>query len=339
MMDMPRIESRRVVLAALAGGAAGLIAAPAVMTRRSFAEEGPPETATLRLPRGNPLCNAPQSIAEDLLRSEGFTDIRYVTTPFVDRVGFTARGEVDLAMIYSPTAVLAIDSGKALTMLAGVHVGCNVIFAHEGIRGIRDLKGRKVATTGGAGMEMFAAMAAYVGLDPRKDIEWVSEPGASQKELFIAHKVDAYMALPPDPQDLRALKIGHEIVNSSLDRPWSQLFCCVLAGNREFVRKNPIAAKRALRAVLKATDICADDPARTARQLVDGGFTASYDYALQMLLETRYNTWRDYDSDDSIRFYALRLREGGIIKSIPNKIIADGTDWRFLNELKRELKA
>ena len=40
-----------------------------------------------------------------------------------------------------------------------------------------------------------------------------------------------------------------------------------------------------------------------------------------------------------MRFYALRLHEVGMIKSSPNQIIAEGTDWRFLNELKRELKA
>jgi NitT/TauT family transport system substrate-binding protein len=35
----------------------------------------------------------------------------------------------------------------------------------------------------------------------------------------------------------------------------------------------------------------------------------------------------------------LRLRDVGLIKSTPQKILAEGTDWRFLNELKRELKA
>jgi NitT/TauT family transport system substrate-binding protein len=40
-----------------------------------------------------------------------------------------------------------------------------------------------------------------------------------------------------------------------------------------------------------------------------------------------------------VRFWALRLREAGIIKSSPNRIIAQGTDWRFFNELKRELKS
>ena len=40
-----------------------------------------------------------------------------------------------------------------------------------------------------------------------------------------------------------------------------------------------------------------------------------------------------------MRFWALRLREVGLIKSDPRKLLAQGTDWHFVNELKRELKA
>ena len=78
--------------------------------------------------------------------------------------------------------------------------------------------------------------------------------------------------------------------------------------------------------------------ARCARLLVDGGFTERYDYALQTLSGLPYDKWREYDAEDTLRFYALRLHEAGMIKSSPHKIIADNTDWRFLNELKRELK-
>jgi len=111
-----------------------------------------------------------------------------------------------------------------------------------------------------------------------------------------------------------------------------------LAGNREFIRKHPVATKRVLRAILKATDLCASEPTRVAQRMVDGGFTPRYDYALQALIEIPYAKWREFDPEDTVRFYALRLREAGMIKSNPNKLIADSTDWRFLNELKRELK-
>jgi NitT/TauT family transport system substrate-binding protein len=113
----------------------------------------------------------------------------------------------------------------------------------------------------------------------------------------------------------------------------------MVGGNPEYVRNHPVATKRALRAILKATDLCATDPAGVARQLVDGGFTPRYDYAFQTLSEVPYDRWRDYNAEDTLRFYALRLREAGMIKSSPQKIIAENTDWRFLDELKRELKA
>jgi NitT/TauT family transport system substrate-binding protein len=112
-----------------------------------------------------------------------------------------------------------------------------------------------------------------------------------------------------------------------------------LAGNRDFVHRHPIATKRATRAVLKAADSCVAEPARMAQRLVEEGFTPNYDYALQMLTELPYASWREFAPEDALRFYALRLHEIGMLESSPNALIAEGTDWRFLNEIKRELKA
>jgi len=335
---MQTAQSRRRFLATLSSaGAAGLLGAP-----YSSAQEAPPETTTLRLRKGSLICNAPQYLADELLRAEGFTDIQHVVVPSSDangaEVDALARKEIDFAVAYAPPTIMAVDSGSPITVVAGVHVGCNMLFAHEGIRSIRDLKGKKV----GAGVipqrTLVACMAAYVGLDPAKDIEWVSSDFAGAKQLFIDRKIDALLALPPDPQELRVRNIGHVIVDSVRDRPWSQHFCCLLAGNREFVRKNPVATKRVLRAILKATDFCGSNPAAAARRLVDGGFTTNYDYALATMNEIPFKKWREYDVEDSIRFYSLRLREAAMIKSVPGKIIADATDWRFLKELTRELK-
>ena len=105
------------------------------------------------------------------------------------------------------------------------------------------------------------------------------------------------------------------------------------------MRNHPVATKRVVRAILKAADLCANEPARAARLMVDGGFTQRYDYALEALSEIPYDKWREYDAEDAMRFWALRLHDVGFVKSSPQKIIADGTDWRFLDELKRELKA
>ena len=225
---MQTTQSRRGFLATLSSaGAAGLMGA-----RDSLAQDGPPETTTIRLARHSGICNAPQFIADELLRAEGFTDIQYV--PRVPAVLSSAigRGEVDLAMHFSPPSILAIEAGEPLTVLAGVHIGCFELFAHEGIRRIRDLKGKKVGLQNwGLAPHVFVtSMAAYVGLDP-KDIDWVLSPSVDPMELFAARKVDAFLGTPPEPQDLRARKIGHVLVNSSVDRPWSNYYCCMMTGN------------------------------------------------------------------------------------------------------------
>jgi NitT/TauT family transport system substrate-binding protein len=334
----PSVQDRRRFLAALSAAAAA-----AICPSHSFAQHAAqhaPETTTIRLAKHSGICIAPQYIADELLRAEGFTDIQYVVRPPAALSPAIGRGEVDFSMHFSPPSILAIEAGERLTIIAGIHIGCFELFAHEGVRRIRDLKGKKVALQnwGLAPHAFVTSMAAYVGLDPAKDIDWVLSPAIDPMALFAERKVDAFFGTPPEPQELRARKIGRVIVNSSIDRPWSQHYCCMLTGNRDFVSKNPVATKRVLRAILKATDFCLSDPTAAARQVVDRGFTPRYDYALQTLQEVPYNAWRHHDPEDTLRFYALRLREAGMIKSAPNKLIAEATDWRFLNELKRELR-
>jgi len=224
-------------------------------------------------------------------------------------------------------------------MLAGIHVGCFELFAKDGINSVADLKGRSVGTPAleSSAHVFLSAMAALVGLDPTKDIKWVTSADPKPIELFLDDKVDAFLGFPPEPQRLRAQNVGNVIVNSAQDRPWSQYFCCMLAGNPEFARTKPIAAKRVVRAMLRATDLCLSAPTRVARQVVDRGFTPNYDYAVQTLSDVPYGKWRDYDPEDTIRFYALRLHEAGMIKSSPDRIIADSADWRFLREVRKEL--
>jgi NitT/TauT family transport system substrate-binding protein len=334
---MYTIQDRRRFLATLSSaGAAGLIG-----PSNSVAQEVPPETTTVRLAKSRSLCIAPQYVAEELLRAEGFTDIRYVISDAgLQQSKAIASGEIDFTLHFSAPLLIPIDAGEKITIIAGVHVGCFELFGHERIRSIADLKGKTVGVPDlGTSPHVFVAtLAAHVGLDPVKDINWVTSPAIAPMQLFADRKIDAWLGFPPEPQELRARKIGHVIVNSSVDRPWSQYYCCMLAGNRDFIRKNPVATKRALRAILKAADFCVSDRAGAAQRMVDRGFTTEYDYALQTLNEVPYNKWRDYEPEDTIRFFSLRLREAGMIKANPNKIIAEATDWRFLNELKRELK-
>jgi NitT/TauT family transport system substrate-binding protein len=280
-------------------------------------------------------------MTEELLRSEGFTDVQYVAWgETLEATKAVAAGKVDMTMQYIGPSITQIAARQPIVVLAGIQPGCFELFGSERVRSIRDLKGKTVAVEaiGGSAYTFVASMMTYVGLDPRKDVTWSTMPPPEAKRLLAESKIDGFLGLPPDPQELRAKRIGHAVVNSVTDRPWSQYFCCMVVSHRDFVRQNPVAAKRALRAILKAADICATHPERAAQFLVDKGYTARYDYALQALKDIPYNRWREYDHEDTVRFYALRLHEAGMIKANPQTILARGTDWRFLNELKKELK-
>ena len=193
--------------------------------------------------------------------------------------------------------------------------GCFELLAHEPIQTVSDLKGKKVGIQGLGSNdlrhELVAIMAAYVGLDPGKDIDWIADRLVEPMQLFAEGRIDASLGFPPEPQELRARKIGHVVVNSAVDRPWSQYFCCLLASRREFVRNHPIATKRVTRAVLKAADMCVAEPERMAQRLVQNGFTKSYDYAIQTLTEVPYGMWREFTRKRRYASYALRLHEVG----------------------------
>ncbi len=330
-------QNRRHFLASLsAAGAAGALGA-----RGALADDGPPETTTIRLAFYTAICFAPLDVTEEFLRAEGFTDIQYVRAAG----GFSAPqmiagGEVDFGISFAGTVVYYIDAGLPITALTGLHVGCYELFAREPVRSISDLKGRRVGiqTLASSGHLYASIMAKHVGLDPNEDIEWVVPPSGNAVELFAEGKVDAFLGFPPEPQELRARGINRVILNTTTDRPWSQYFCCMTYGNRAWVRDHPVATKRFLRALFKAADLCGAEPETAARGLVDGGFTKRYDFALQTVQDLNYDRWHEYNSEDSLRFYALRLHEVGMIGSNPNQILAEGADWRFVNQLKRELK-
>jgi NitT/TauT family transport system substrate-binding protein len=303
------------------------------------------ETTTIRIPLGAAtapvsVCVAPLFVAEDLLKAEGFTDVQYVRssgpTLVIDAL---ASGAGDMTMQFSGPSIIFLDAGKPVTMLAGVHVGCFALFGSAKVNGLADLKGQTIpiGQLGGADHVFLSVMLANAGIDPVKDVTFMVTPPATIKQQFLDGKSDAYMAFPPAVQELTAKSVGHVVVNSMMDAPWSQYFCCMATFNRDFVQTKPVATKAALRALLKATDIVALHPDQAAKLMVDKGFTPNYDYALQAMKDIPYNRWRQFNPEDTIRFYTNILHNVGMVKTTPDDIVKQGTNWTFLNQLKTEL--
>jgi NitT/TauT family transport system substrate-binding protein len=243
--NMPFVQTRRRLLADLAFvGAAGLggVGLSCLSgSGQSHASEPPPEITTIRLAKIPITCVAPQYVAAELLRIEGFTDIQYVGLEGdIGKRGIPemiGHGHIDFSMTFAAPMLIPMDAGEPITALAGVHVGCFEVFAHEGIRSIADLKGRSVGIpySSSSPHTFLTIMSSFIGLDPMKDINWVITSPIPPKQLFIERKIEAILTFPPETQELRERKIGNLIANSAQDRPWSKYFCCMLVGNMEFV--------------------------------------------------------------------------------------------------------
>jgi NitT/TauT family transport system substrate-binding protein len=333
---MAVLSSRRdFVTGLLAVSGVGLIG------ENGWTEASEPETKTVNFGNAPGLCISPLYVAEQLLRAEGFDKFTLVETD-AGLVGTKrlAAGEFDFNLDFGTAFIIPADRGANIKVLSGLHTGCYDLFAHENVRSIIDLKGKRVGAGSNLSSDPFvflSAMDAYVGLDPAKDLEWV-QSDTNPIDMFINRKIDAFVSFGSETERLKRLKAGHVLVSGSHDRPWSQYFCCMLAANAEYVQKYPRATKSIVRAVLKAADLCVTDPTRVAQRFVEMGYAENLDATVRSIQDIRFNTWRDHEPGDTLRFFSLRLREAGIIASSPEEIVSQLADWRFLNELRQELK-
>ena len=166
---MQSAQTRRRLLATLSSATAVSAFGGASIS----AQEAPPETRTIRLAKIPGVCIAPQYVAEDLLRSEGFNSVQYVELSVNAYEGF-AKGTIDISMAFIAPYIIQLDAGLPLVLLGGVHAGCFELFGTDRVKAIRDLKGKTVALPelGSAQHVFLAAMASHVGIDPKRDINF-----------------------------------------------------------------------------------------------------------------------------------------------------------------------
>jgi NitT/TauT family transport system substrate-binding protein len=329
---------------AIVGGVAAAGAAGILAGFRPAAADGPLETKTIRLIRDRQfpvLCYAPQYVAEQFLELEGFENVEYVS---LGDSGSYAEALID--GVADMSAALAVDwvppiaNGAPITVLSGLHAGCVEIFANDTVRTIRDLKGKRVAVHGHSSPERYllASVAAMIGLDPEVDVEWVLGHPNDWAGMLAGGEADAIASFPPLNYILHDQQIGRVILNTTTDDPWRNYFCCMVAANSDFLARSPNAAKAALRALLMANEMCSSNPEQAAEWLVQEGQSPTLDFAMRTLADLPYDAWRSFDPEDSLRFYALRMREAGLVSASPDRIVADGSDWRIVEALTRELR-
>jgi NitT/TauT family transport system substrate-binding protein len=242
-------------------------------------------------------------------------------------------------------------------VVAGLHTGCIQMFARPGIDKITDLRGKmiavnsKVVVTAGdkAIPDLFygflVSLFTHVGMQA-SDVNFV-EIGADKDlvSYFVDGKADAVLAVHVQGPILQAnpKSPGRVILDTSMDKPWSQNYCCLLNTNRDWANAHPIALKRATRAILRGVDAGKLDVRAAARSAAERDtFKDSPGYTEQVIYECiRYESfdWRDYDPEETLRFFALRLRDAKLIKKSPQQVIDEGSDFAYFRQLRKELKA
>jgi NitT/TauT family transport system substrate-binding protein len=333
-------------------GGAGLIAAcalPPVGVPSPGATLPPPEVTTVRFV-SPPVCDPPTALAKAFLLEEGFTDIRYVRVPPTNTEWLTS-GVADFnSGGYGAQIAANVDGGLPMVALAGIHPGCLELWAKPGISTIRDLRGKTIAVNAKNASDLFygffSILLAYIGVAPSEvNFIEIGPDIAALRDAFVDGRSEAFIAPAVfGPQLHRNPKNpGTVILDTTMDKPWSQYYCCQLVVNRDWAHRNPIATKRVTRAVLRAADLVARDRTSAAHQFVAGGFFSTTpaatdeDITNEVIRDLSYD-WRELDPEETLRFFALRLADAKLIKGTPQEIIAQGSDFAYMRQLRTELK-
>jgi NitT/TauT family transport system substrate-binding protein len=352
------VVTRRELLRRTAGTAAvvaggGLIAACAPSTAgvpSPGATLPPPEVTTVRLV-SPPACDPSAALAKEFLLEEGFTDVQYVRVP-PSTTGWLTSGVAEFnSGGYGTQIAASVDRGLPLVALAGIHPGCLELFAVPGIATIRDLRGKTIAVNAKNASDVFygflSILLVYIGMDPATDVNFI-EIGPdfnALRDAFVDGRSQAFVASGAAGAQLRRnpKNPGKVILDTTMDKPWSQYYCCQLVANRDWARRNPVAIKRVTRAVLRAADLVTKDRAGAAHQFVAGGFLSPIpaatdeDIVNEVIRDLSYD-WRELDPEETLRFFALRLADAKLVKLSSQQIIAQGSDFAYMRQLRSELK-
>jgi NitT/TauT family transport system substrate-binding protein len=299
---------------------------------------GPPETTSVRI--ASVPCDPALWTADDFLKEEGLSNAKIMLLPH----GAVARGEGDIGVGYTQWIVASVDAGRPLQALGGLHTGCGEVWTKPEIASIGDLRGKTITVNSTDPVVdpwygVWAAMFAYVGIDPRKDVNFAADPDANVITSFLDGKSDAVLALSTQVPMLRASpkNRGKLLIDMHVDGTWSKYYCCQLIVNRDWAKQNPNATKRVTRALLRANDRVARDPAAAALAGVKAGLYTPelYDTFLAAFRNSTFE-WRDIDAEASLLFNAVQLSNLKLVKGTPKQLVAQASNLGYLAELKSQ---
>jgi NitT/TauT family transport system substrate-binding protein len=332
---MPLLEACAAPPSSTAASAATTVAPPTPAPTLA-----PPETTSITLTAAP--CDAAIFGAEKFLREEGFTDIK-----ISDKNTFTeiAAGNAQIGNSFPQAFFNAVENGPKVVALGGLHPGCAEIWAQPGIASVKDLKGRTIVTTAKALPNLqysyIAMVAQQSGLDGAKDINWVVQSDADPLKMYLDGKSDALLVTTVGTVTIRAnaANKGKMINSQVMDQPWASTNCCFVVVSDQWYRANPIAARRAMRAIFRTADALGADRTDAVKAATDKGLFGGAASAANVREAANMVPldWRAYDMEKAVRFYAPLLTSVGVLKTSADDLVK-AVDLKIQTDLATELK-
>jgi NitT/TauT family transport system substrate-binding protein len=299
----------------------------------------PPETTSIKLAAG--ACDSAIFGAERYLREEGFTDVQFTDAVTVTAI---AAGNAHIGNSFPQAFFGSVESGPKVVSLGGLHPGCNEIWAQPGIASVKDLKGRTITVTSKALTNLpytwMAMVLKQAGVDP-KDVNFVVQADADIVKLYLDGKSDVAYVATTAAAALRAnpANKGHVIFSQVMDEPWKSTNCCFIIASEPWYRANPIAAKRAMRAIYRTADALPADRSDAAKLATDKGLFGGAPALANVRAAANMVPldWRTYDLEKAVRFYAPLLTDVGLLKASTDDLLK-AVDLKNFKELSTELK-
>lgn len=334
MLTRREVLRRSAVIAAAVTGGRFLFPYVGSAFAGTAAPLAPPETTSIRV--GTLPCDHPIMASEPFLQQEGFTRIEIL--PGLQ----LASGRVDIDVVFPSIVASLLESGERIVVFGPLHPGCAEIWAQPGINSLQDLRGRTLIVQSKALGNLAYSYPAIVFKHAGIEVNWVAQPDANPIALYLEGKNDAVFAAQAVTAALHANPANRgRVVHSQLtNQPWGSLACCMLAAKQDWYRANPIAAKRAMRAILRAAD--AQTPSRfdASKRLTDRGLFGGPANLYNVLFAASMvpSNWRDLDTERTMRFWGQLLADVGLLTKVSVEDMVRTIDLRILRELHAELR-
>lgn len=193
------------------------------------------------------------AVDQGFFRQEGL-DVKFIQMRTAALIPALANGHIDYTMSFLPPIDSSLRGIPMQMQAVFVDRSLHYLVTRPTIKSSADLRGKTfvlntVDLSGSTGL-VFQAVLRHIGLDPIKDVKWISAPDSPALFAMVQQGVaDATFLVPPWPQ--KAREAGMNVLFRGGD-----IYSAPLAGlstHRRTIRENPDQVRRMLRALVHAS--------------------------------------------------------------------------------------